>query len=218
MKYKDSKMKDTIFGSVGLIIFIILMFTQTGDAQNIDSLLNLRANTKDEAKQYELDIEFGKIYANKRDWKTSYSYLDKALKLSQSLDDKEKVATTYELYGRVASFKGEYKKSDSLLVKALEYTTDKALKCNIYSLQFGILVRTGEIEKGVTYLKEMRNLIGDDTTSLLMGEYYFNYANYYGEQHNDLKRLQYLQKCKKILLSHNQDVQTLNHNLMSLKV
>jgi signal transduction histidine kinase len=83
-------------------------------------------------------------------------------------------------------------------------------------LQFGILVRTGEIEKGVTYLKEMRNLIGDDTTSLLMGEYYFNYANYYGEQHNDLKRLQYLQKCKKILLSHNQDVQTLNHNLMSV--
>ena len=214
-KIQQSNMKAMISKSICVLI-ILSTFIQISDAQNVDSLLAVRANTKDKVKKYELDIELGKIYANKRDWKNSYSYLDEALKLSQSLNDNEVIATTYELYGRIATIKGEYEKSDSLLVKAFEYTTDKALKVKIYSGRFGALVRTGEIEKGVTYLKEMRNLIGDDTTSLLMGEYYFNYANYYGEQHNELKNLQYLQKCKKIFLSHNQDVQAINHNLTSV--
>jgi signal transduction histidine kinase/uncharacterized protein HemY len=209
-------MKVMISKSICVFIIILSTFVQTSYAQNVDSLLTVRANTKDKVKQYELDIQLGRIYANKRDWETSYSYLEEALKIGQSLNDNELIATTYELYGRIASFKGEYKKSDSLLVKAFEYTTDKALKVKIYSGRFAVLVRTGKIEKGVTYLKEMRNLIGDDTTSLLMGEYYFNYANYYGEQHNTLKSLQYLQKCKKIFLSHNQDVQVINHNLTSV--
>ena len=53
----------------------------------------------------------------------------------------------------------------------------------------------------------------EDTTSLLMADYYFNNAGYYTERHDILKTLQYLQKAKKLFLVHGRSTRMINHNL-----
>jgi signal transduction histidine kinase len=201
---------------IWIIIIVLSTFIQIGYSQNIDSLLNVRINTKSKIRIHELDIQLAKEYSKRREWTQSETYLNEALVLGQSLNDNELIATAYEEFGRIAYLKGDYQKADSIYTEGLGLTTSRALKAKLYSKQFRTSLRTGEIEKGTTYLNEMRRLIGDDTTSVLMGEYYLNYSTYYSEQANFLKQLQYLQKSKKIYLEHDRNVEVINYNLSTI--
>jgi signal transduction histidine kinase len=198
---------------IWLIIIILSIFVQTSYAQNIDSLLNVRTNTKNKIKKQELDIQLAKAYSQKREFTEAEFYIDEALKLSQSLNDNELIALTYKTAGNIAHYKGEYQKADSIYAKGLKYTSNDTLKAQLYSGRFGNLLRLGKMEKGVTYLKKMRLLIGNDTTSLLMGEYYLNYSTYYKDKKDYIHQLQYLQKSKKIYLSHDKSITNINYNL-----
>ena len=198
------------------LIIILSIFVQTSYAQNIDSLLNVRSNTKNKIKKQELDIQLAKAYSQKREFTESEFHIDEALELSQSLNDNELIAMTYKAAGSIAYFKGEHLKADSIYAKGLEYTSDNTLKAQLYSGRFGNSLRLGKMKKGVTYLKQMRALIGNDTTSVLMGEYYLNYSAYYGDKKDYVHQLQYLQKSKKIYLSHDKSITNINYNLASI--
>ena len=201
------------FSKIINTLICLLIGIQISYSQKIDSLLSLHAREKGDIEKYDLDFELAKIYTRQRQWKNADRYIDEALQISNSLQDKELIAKAYHLSGRAKLSKGAYQKADSLFEKALKYTTQKELKGKLYSSRFSTLIRVGNIERGLIYLQQMRGVIGDDTTSLLMGEYYFNYSNYYGEQANILKQLQYLQQSKKIFLQHGESVENLNYNL-----
>jgi tetratricopeptide (TPR) repeat protein len=194
------------------IVCLLLSCLQVAYAQSIDSLLSVRKQTKNKLEQFDLTIQLIEISTNKRAWKNSLAYSNEALQIATSLEDENRIGEVHLLLGRINFRKGDYLKADSLFLKALEYSSDKDLRAKIHSGRFSNVVRTGKLENGGPILKSMRAMI-TDTTSFLMGDYYLNMSNYYGEQHDILKALQYLQKTKKIFLEYGEDTRMINHNL-----
>jgi signal transduction histidine kinase len=194
------------------IVCLLLSCLQVAYAQSIDSLLSVRKQTKNKLEQFDLTIQLIEISTNKRAWKNSLAYSNEALQIATSLEDENRIGEVHLLLGRINFRKGDYLKADSLFLKALEYSSDKDLRAKIHSGRFSNVIRTGKLENGGPILKSMRAMI-TDTTSFLMGDYYLNMSNYYGEQHDILKTLQYLQKAKKIFLEYGEDTRMINHNL-----
>jgi signal transduction histidine kinase len=194
------------------IICLLLSCVQLTYAQNIDSLLNIRKHTTSNLKKYKVTVQLAEASKGKQQWKNLLTYSNEALQIARLLKDDNLIGNTYLLFGRIYLVKGEYLKADSLFLKGLQYGSDKDLKAKLYSGRYAIVIRTGKLEDAFLLLKSMRSMI-TDTTSLLMGRYYFNTSGYYGEQHETLNCLKYLQKAKKLFLLHDQDIRNINHDL-----
>jgi signal transduction histidine kinase len=199
--------------------YLILLFTLVTSllyAQNVDSLLTIREKTTNQTEKYNIEIALATTYSNNWKLDQAETHVNEAIILAKSIGDANLQAEASFLSGRIFSFKGDYQKGDSIYAEALKNAEHKELKIKINSGRFELTILTGAVEKSKSYLNNMRELIGDDTTSVLMGNYYFNSASYYGAQRQTLKAIKYLQKAKKFFLKYNKSVVGINYNLATI--
>ena len=179
---------------------------------NIDSLLAEQDEAVTLVEKFTAEKALIDAYHVTRQFDKTHPHLNNLIQYAKQIKDTDYQAEAYRIAGFIAYYQDLYDKSDSLLVIALKYATKKETKARIYDHKFQIFVRKGGIEKCAVYLQKMRKNI-EDTTSLLMSDYYFNLSLYYSEQRDLLNKLIYLQKAKKIVLQHGQDINKINHNL-----
>jgi signal transduction histidine kinase/tetratricopeptide (TPR) repeat protein len=196
-----------------ILFFIFINSVAMG--QNIDSLSQIRDKATTAIAKYEAEKTIVQVYLKKQQWKQIQPHVNHLIQYSNKIKDKNYKADAYRIAGQVADYQGQYVKADSLFVIGLKYATKKKTKAQLYHGRFEILVRKGGLEKGVSYLQKMRENI-EDTTGLLMLDYYFSYSNYYGEQRDMLNNLIYLQKAKKLAELNNFSTRGVNHNLSAV--
>ena len=91
-------------------------------------------------------------------------------------------------------------------------------KTDIY-IKLGYLkLHQGKIKEILPYLKEVKTLIGDDTLSSNMIDYYMMSSHYYGEQHNMAEKLRFLKKAKSLTLDIGAEAKFLLNINYSLSV
>ncbi|MFK7950813.1 MAG: ATP-binding protein [Saprospiraceae bacterium] len=195
------------------LLVLILIFPLY--AQNIDSLLHLQDNVKDTKTKFDINLKLANAYNDKRNWDSVDLFIKKAILLANSINENEYFATVYDLAGVAKDNQGYYEIADSLYSESLKYATDDD-EIKLYINKYGLSIRLGRVEKGKSYLDKARQLIGNDTTSLLMGNYYYSLGTYYQEQHSFIKALKYLLKSKKIFLHYKERLDEVNRALSSI--
>ena len=196
-----------------LLLALTSLFSCSTFGQNVDSLLTVYTHTNNTLEKYEIAEELVYFYSyDRRNWDSTNIYLEAVFRLANSFENTELKAKAYHLGGNIFSGRGKHLKADSLYEAGLQYAISDEMKAKLYIDKFALLIRIGGIENSLHHLQKIRTYI-KDTTSFLMGQYYFNYSHFYSEQNDPFNSLKYLQKAKNNFQIHKQSVQMINFNM-----
>lgn len=181
-----------------IALLLLLIQTISISAQNIEQLRRQYANSGNQLEKYQNSIKISEAYLENKQLDSALIFADEAIKITSTLENLTFKAEANQLIGKIHYQQNNWNNADSFYSIATKFTSDKEDLLDIYTDLASIGIRSGEIKSSLPYIKKVRDLIGDDTISIRMINYYTIYSAYYGEQHEMWNKLQYLLKAKSL--------------------
>jgi tetratricopeptide (TPR) repeat protein len=216
-------MKNRILFILFIMIHPIYLFSQNQPNNNysdyeiektdIGSLLKTLENSTTTLQKFDATLPIVWAYFISNEAEKVTFHLDELLRYAELLEEPNYKAEVYLLAGEVADFNNPSR--DSFFIEGLKYATLNRTKVDLYMERFGLTLYENDLERGKDYLEEMRKYI-EDTTSLLMIDYYFHSSNYFYAKKNILKSLEYLKKAKKICQNNGLNITKVNQNISNI--
>ena len=176
-------------------IFLLCFTYSTLNAQNTDSLLHSLRNEKNSSQQFHSLKELAQAYFSLSQIDSAKYYAQLAIEHAQQEEKDDNELSIYYLLIENSYFRGAFKEADSLVNDALELDIPKDEKIQLFTLRFRNKLRQGKSINDRTDLDNVRQLIGDDTLSLKMAQYYSDTGVYEYERRNYWEALSYYQKA-----------------------
>lgn len=187
-----------------IIIFLLTSFYGYGQVSITDSILSIISEMPDSVKLRVLkDYALSEQY---RSLKTGLVYADKRMEIARKLNDSEKIAETYHIYGNLYTNSGLLNSAEENYLKALSISDSINLNTTAVSILHNlglVYFKKKDTLKSVEYYKESIALrkkaldsirIGDELTTL--GETYLSYKDYDNSLQYLLEATEYYRNVK----------------------
>ncbi|MBN1387200.1 MAG: tetratricopeptide repeat-containing sensor histidine kinase [Bacteroidales bacterium] len=187
-----------------IIIFLFTSFYSYGQAGVTDSILSIISEMHDSVKLRILkDYALGEQY---RSLRTGLVYADKRMEIARKINDSEKIAETFHIYGNLYTNSGLLNSAEENYLKALSISDSLNLNETSASILHNlglVYFKKKDTLRSIEYYKESIALrkkaldskrIGDELTTL--GETYLSYEDYEKSVQYLLEALEYYRNMK----------------------
>ncbi len=166
-------------------------------------------------KEIKVNLLFYKYYLNIGEYNKAEKYINNAIKIYITLNEKEKTHKMYNLLGWLYVYKGEYTKAITYANKALEYRgLSEFQKATSYNTLASAYQYLGNYTEALDYFYKGLKIHEDSKYPRGIAITYNNIASIYTAQSEDKKALKLYNKALRILKHNNENFlipQTINN-------
>ncbi len=180
------------------MVFAKVSFSQN-QRKSADSLVAILNTLQEDTSRVNILNEVAKIFAERDDYKTAFNYVNEALTLSQKINFKKGISTTYYVLGSIYGRQGDDETAlknyflARKICKEINFIQGLVNTNNniggIYSFQKNYTLALSYYNENLRIGNENHNKKVIANTYLVIGGVYTNQENYPGAMKNDLEAL-----------------------------